>query len=176
MSSKEIKFFENLYTQYLKNSKVPHRIAIAFWCILVGVACAIPAQETIREQLNGETILGVLPASIVAGSAFAVSACIAPFRTYTEQNIKNNVGSVIQLLQYHPIDKVKIQKQKLKYRLNFLIKFSLLMLVVQLVFSYGSLKTIGWINFVYIFGTVFMAPAILETLMSWIKIKFLYGE
>lgn len=56
------------------------------------------------------------------------------------------------------------------------IKFSLLMLVVQLVFSYGSLKTIGWINFVYIFGTVFMAPAILETLMSWIKIKVLYGE
>ena len=176
MSSKEMKFFEDLYTKYLGKSMMLYRIALTIWCILVGAACSIPAQEAMQEQLSGDAILGLLPVAILVGSSFAVSLCIAPFRTYTEQNKKNNVGSVIELLQYYPIDKIKIQKQKLKYRLSFLIKFSLFALLVQLWFTFGRLKTIEWMNFVYIFDTVFIVPAVLETLKTWIKIKYLYGE
>ena len=176
MNSKEREFFDKLYTQYLGKSKMLYQIVLAIGYILVGVGCSVPAQETMLGKQNKDFILDVLPIVIAFGSSFAVSACVAPFRTYTEQNIKNNVGSVIVLLQYHPIDKIKIQKQKVKYQFHFLLKFSLFTLIVQLVFTYMTLETIEWINFAYIFITVFMAPAIFEILTSWIKIKVLYGE
>lgn len=178
MTQKEINFFEQFYKEYLrKGSKIFYRVLVGFWCILAMIGSTIPAQETMLGSQQGDFILAHLPTAISIGSCFAISASIAVFRTYTEQNIKNNVGSVIVLLQYHPVDKIKLQKQKIKYQFQFLVKLTLLCLLVQLVAAYMSLGAIEWLNFVYIFIFVFLIPGILEIVcVSWIKSRVLYGR
>ncbi|MBQ8519226.1 MAG: hypothetical protein IJ455_06475 [Agathobacter sp.] len=176
MTQKEINFFDQFYKESLGiGGKLFYRVLTGFWCILAVLGCTIPAQETMLGSQEGDFILELLPTAIAIGSCFSISACIAAFRTYTEQNIKNNVGSVIVLLQYHPVDKIKLQKQKIKYQFQFLVKLTLLCLLVQLVATYISLGEIEWLNFAYIFIMVFMIPGILEIVCaSWIKSRVLY--
>ncbi|MBQ2900786.1 MAG: hypothetical protein IJE49_02990 [Agathobacter sp.] len=178
MTQKEIGFFDKFYIEHIgTGSKFLYRVLAGVWCILAVIGCTIPAQEIMLGSQRGDFVLDLLPTAISIGSCFAISTCIAPFRTYTEQNIKNNVGSVIVLLQYHPVDKINLQKQKIKYQFQFLVKLTLLCLLVQLVATYISLGEIEWLNIAYIFILVFLIPGILEIVcLSWIKLRVLYGR
>ena len=176
MSPKERAFFDYLYTKYLGKRKVLGHIIRGCWYVIVAAGCVIPAQEIVVGNQSEYILASWLPGAIVFGVAFATSCCIGQFRTYEEQNIKNHVGSVIQLLQYHPIDKGKIQREKLNYQFKFLMKLSLFCLLVQLLGTYMELGKIEWINVAYIFIVVFFTPGILEMFSTWIKIRVLYGE
>ena len=106
--------------------------------------------------------------------AGAVSASVSPYRTYVEQT-KDSLGNVIALLQYHPVNLMQIQREKVKYQLRFLSKLVVYCLIVQLVSAYIVLKEITWFNFVYVLVFAFVLPAIYEILVSRIKVKYLYG-
>ena len=86
------------------------------------------------------------------------------------------MGSVIELLQYHPIDKRKIQREKVKYQFQFLVKLSLICLLVQLLGTYMSLGKMEWVNVAYVFIVVFLVPAVFEIVGSLMKIEVLYGN
>lgn len=176
MGLKEKNFFDKLYYKYLGKSKVFHHIVLGCWCIIVAATCSIPAQETMIGSQSDYPLASWLPGAIAFGVAFATSACTGQFRTYMEQNTKNQIGSVIELLQYHPIDKRAIQKEKVKYQLQFLVRLSLICLLVQLLGAYMSLGKVEWVNVIYIFIVVFLVPAVLEILGSWIKLEVLYGK
>lgn len=173
MSLNETEFFEKLNYIYLGKSKVWQHIKQVCWYIIMAACCSIPAQDTWSQ--NEEVFVNWLPAAIAVGVGFATSSCVGQFRTYSEQNIKNNVGSVLELLQYHPVDKVKLQKQKVKYQFQFLVKLSLICLLVQLLAAYLSMGRVEWLNVAYIFIVVFLIPGIFEIFASWVKIKVLYG-
>lgn len=176
MSPKEKGFFDVLYYKFLGKSKVWQHIKLGCWYLIVAAGCAIPVQETFQGNQSDFVLVSWLPGAIAFGAAFATSSCIGQFRTYEEQNIKNHVGSVIQLLQYHPVDKHKIQREKVKYQFQFLVKLSLFCLLIQLLGTYMSLGNIEWINVEYIFIVVFLIPGLWEILGSWIKTEVLYGK
>ncbi|MBR2044817.1 MAG: hypothetical protein IJ958_01615 [Agathobacter sp.] len=176
MSSREIDFFDTLYKKCLRKSKRSQHVILCCWYIIVAVGCVIPAQEILLGNQSEYALASWLPAAIVFGVSFATSSCIGQFRTYEEENIKNHVGSVIQLLQYHPMDKRKIQREKIKYQYQFLLKLSFFCLLVQLLGTYMSLGKIEWLNIAFIFVLVFFIPGMLVVLGTWIKTKVLYGE
>ena len=176
MSPKEKGFFDALYYNFLGKSKVWQHIKLGCWYLIVAAGCVIPVQETFQGNQSDFALVSWLPGAIAFGVAFATSSCIGQFRTFEEQNIKNHVGSVIQLLQYHPVDKHKIQREKVKYQFQFLVKLSLFCLLIQLLGTYMSLGNIEWINVAYIFIVVFLIPGLLEILGSWIKTEVLYGK
>lgn len=176
MSPKEKRFFETLNYKYLEKSKVWQHIKLACWYIIMAACCGIPAQEILRAGQSTFPLASWWTGVLAFGVAFATRSCIGQFRTYEEQNIRNQVGSVIVLLQYHPIDKRKIQKEKVKYQLQFLSKLSVICLLVQLLGTYMSLGKVEWVNAAYIFIVVFLIPGFFEIFSSWMKIEVLYGK
>lgn len=176
MGSKEKVFFDKLYYIYLGKSRVWKHIKLVCLYIIVAASCAIPAQEILFASQSDFQLLSWWTGVITFGVAFATRACIGQFRTYMELNNKNQVGSVIELLEYHPIDKQEIQKEKAKYQFQFLVRLSLICLLVQLLGTYMSLGKVEWVNVVYIFIVVFLVPAVIEILGSWIKTEVLYGK
>ena len=176
MNTKEREFLEKLDREYFgRRSKVASWILMGVWIVLLTIACSIPAQDVMLGSNDGDKVFELLPFSIAIASSFAVSTSVSPYRTYVEQT-KDSLGSVIVLLQYHPVNLMQIQKEKVKYQLRFLSKLVAYCMIVQLVSAYIVLKEITWFNFVYVFIFAFVLPAIYEILMSWIKAKYLYGE
>lgn len=175
MNSKEREFLEKLDKEYFgRRSKVASWILMGVWIVLLTIACSIPAQDVMLGNNDGDKVFELLPFSIAIASSFAVSASVSPYRTYVEQ-AKDSLGSVIVLLQYHPVNLMQIQREKVKYQLLFLSKLAVYCLIVQLVSAYIVLKEITWFNFVYVLVFAFVLPAIYEILVSRIKVKYLYG-
>lgn len=171
MNTKEREFLEKLDKEYFgRRSKLASGILMGVWIVLLTIACAIPAQDVMLGSDEGDKILDLLPFSITIGSAFAVSASVSPYGTYVEQT-KDRFGSVIALLQYHPVNLVQIQNEKVKYQLRFLSYC----LIVQLASAYIGLKEVTWFNFAYVFIFAFILPAVYEMVVSRIKVKYLYG-
>ena len=148
-------------------------IGISVCIILLVAGCSIPMQDIIKNIEEYE-IGAVLPMSMSIAGIFAAHLRIAAYETYTEK--LNSLGSVLILLQYHPINRMRVMKIKIICQLRFLAKLTLVCLGVQLITTYVSYGTISWINFVYIIIFVLLLPAFYEILLMQFREKYLYGD
>lgn len=148
-------------------------ISIIIWLIILFAGSSIPAKDVFINTEEFE-LIGLLPMSMSIMGMFAAYMRISPYETYNERI--NSMGSVIVLLQYHPINKKKILKFKILHQIRFLAKIAFLCLGLQLLVTYIMHRTVSWMNVGYIFLFVFLVPAFFEGILMWFRDRYLYGE
>lgn len=144
-------------------------MVISIFFILI--SCIIPVQDLVAGE--GNKLASALPIAISVFGAMAGFARILPYETYAEKH--NNMGSAMDLLEYHPISKMELAKVKIRHIIRFLAKLSFVCLGVQLLSAYVTCGMVSWINVGYIFLFAFLIPVIYECVPRWLRAKFNYG-
>lgn len=151
----------------------PAIIGMVIFLFFLFAGAFIPVQD-ILIGTEDNVIIGLLPMSIAIASIFAVYMRISLYEVYSERI--NSIGSMIVLLQYHPISKKKILKFKLFHQICFLAKVTLVCLGIQLLITYIIYGMVSWVNAGYIFVFVFLVPGFIEGILMCIRHRYLYGE
>lgn len=167
MNSEQVKvekFFNKLLDKSV--SKVVSWFLIGIFIFLTMIMCMMPAQEIF---IGTEDAPMLMPGVLAMLSYLMVYFRVLPYKHYTE-NQKSRF--MTEILQYHPISKKALWKIKTLKLLQFLGKVAAVGLVLQIVVSFISYKTVSWLNFFYIIFFMFFLPIVGEFIFDGIAGAF----
>lgn len=164
MNSEQIKirkFFDKLTNGTV--SKTLTQMGMGFCVFLLLVISTCPAQDILME--NNEILTDgsapLMPMLMGILGIFATYLRICSYEVYAE-NQQNCI--IAEILRYHPIDMKEVKKMKIFYQFRFLVKLTVVALLLQLGVTYLAYKTISWINIGYIVLFVFLVPFFFEVI------------
>lgn len=137
-------------------------IGIVCLIILTIMLCALPAQDIYSDIGEGPLII---PGVMTMFSYWMLYLRTSHYKTY----IENQKGRIMtELLQYHPVSKRELWKEKNKCGFFFMAKITFAGLLIQLISSYANCETISVLDFIHIILCVFLFPMAGEILFDCI--------
>lgn len=126
-------------------------------CLLfLVIGCVAPVQAYIEAKDTSDFLMVVIVSMVAPLTAYMR---INSLTLYTE----NQKGrDVLDLLKYHPVDRREIKKYKIICMTKFMAKVLPICMLAQIpatIYEYGKLSIL---NFLYIFGAIFVWPVILN--------------